>query len=503
MADYNWSGRGCNGSIGSLTPLRDTLMSKMRGRFALLIILCAGVSSCSRPGKSPGTQKEPSFSAGVPMTDSIHFTYSVYLLPGHSNGKQSITFFNQLLRTHYKGLSLVNEIPEQAAHLERSFISVHLEDKVQENYAPPTLESLRYRAEGLSPQQEGQLQKSREAIILQFAHPKEHVWNSLFAATHLAEDLARKTGGLILDEETRQVFTPEAWHKRRVKSWTGNTPELANQFTIDIYPTNEYMRAITLGMTKFGLPDLVIQEVPHSSTKHVEKLIDVFAQTLAEGAIVPSSGKFKLDLHSIRNDHLRNAELKSLQEHASGTACLLLKAGKREEGDPENRLMELSAQLYSGPDPQARQDNMLSSLFGWEDLAHNVEHTPELLAESNRERAKLPELHKAFDAGLQPDEYIQVKAPFTIPNKGHEWMWVEITRWRGKIIMGTLQNEPVDVRDLHAGQVVQVNEDDVFDYIRSYPDKRTEGNTTGKILERMESLPRSAPGHAEMPDCDR
>lgn len=476
-------------------------MSKMRGHFSLLIILCASVSSCSRPGKSAATPKDPPFPAGAPMTDSIHFTYSVYLLPGHSNGKQLIAFSNQLLRTQHKDLNLVKEIPEQADHLERSFISVHLEDKVQENYAPPTLESLRYRGEGLSARQEGQLQKSREAIILQFAYPKEHVWDSLLSATHLAEDLARKTGGLILDEETRQVFTPEAWHTRRLASWTGNIPELANQFTIDIYPTDEYMRAITLGMTKFGLPDLVIQEIPHSSTKQAEDLIDIFAQTMAEGAIVPSSGKFKLDIHRIRNDRLRNSELKSLQEHASGTACLLLKPGKREEGDPENRLMELSAVLYSGPDPQARQEHMLSSLFGWEDVAHNVEHTPEVLAERDRERAKLPRLHKAFDAGLQPGEYIQVKAPFTIPGRGHEWMWVEITRWNGKTILGTLQNEPVDIRDLHAGQVVQVQEDDVFDYIRSYPDKHTEGNTTGKILERLESMPRSAPGHAEMPDC--
>jgi uncharacterized protein YegJ (DUF2314 family) len=474
----------------------------MRCRFVLLIILCAIVSSCSRPGKSAATPEKPSFPAGEPMADSIHFTYSVYLLPGHSNGKQSITFSNQLLRTQYKALSLVKEIPEQAAHLEKSFISVHLEDNVQENYAPPTLESLRYRGEGLSPQQEGQLQKSHEAIILQFAYPKENVWDSLFAATHLAEDLARKTNGLILDEETRQVFTPEAWHTRRLASWIEKTPELANQFTIDIYPTNEYMRAITLGMAKFGLPDLVVQEIPHSSTKQAEDLIDIFAQALVEGGgIVPNSGKFKLDIHRIRNDHLRNSKLKSLKKHASGTACLLLKPGKREEGDPENRLMELSAEVYSGPDPQARQDNILSSLLGWEDIAHNVEHTPEVLAERDRERAKLPALHKAFNAGLQPGEYIQVKAPFTIPGRGHEWMWVEITRWRGKIIMGTLQNEPVDIRDLHAGQVVQVNEDDVFDYIRSYPDKHTEGNTTGKILERLESVPRSAPGHAEMPDC--
>jgi hypothetical protein len=39
---------------------------------------------------------------------------------------------------------------------------------------------------------------------------------------------------------------------------------------------------------------------------------------------------------------------------------------------------------------------------------------------------------------------------------------------------GTLQNDPVEAHDLHAGQIVQVQEDDVFDYIRYYPDKHTD-----------------------------
>ncbi|HEY2232808.1 MAG TPA: DUF2314 domain-containing protein [Candidatus Angelobacter sp.] len=433
------------------------------------------------------------------MADFIRFDYSVYLLPGHSTGKQSLEVCNQLLRTQYNALKLVEQIPEHPAHLQEPIINAHLETDVQKNYAPS--ESLKYRGVGLSSEQENQLQKSREAIMLQFGHSKEHVWSSLLLATRLAEDLARKTGGFIFDEETRQVFTPDAWHQKRLGSWTGNVPELRTQFTIDLYPTDEYVRAITPGMAKFGLPDVVVQRLPQSSSNQVGNLINIFAQSMGEGASFPSSGKFRTNIHSIGDEHLRNSQLKALKPHALGTACLFLKPGKPEEGDPHNRLVELSAELYSGPDPLSRQDNMLSALFGWEDVAHNVEHTEELLAESRRERAKLPALHKDFDAGLKPAEYIDVKAPFLTPGGGREWMWVEITHWKGKIITGMLQNEPVDVRNLRAGQIVEVREDDVFDYIRYYPDKHTEGNTTGKILERLESQPRSAPDHSEMPEC--
>lgn len=65
-------------------------------------------------------------------------------------------------------------------------------------------------------------------------------------------------------------------------------------------------------------------------------------------------------------------------------------------------------------------------------------------------------------------------------------MWVEVTGWKDQKITGLLENEPADVADLHAGQVVEVKEEDVFDYIRYYADGREQGNTTGEIIKHME-----------------
>jgi len=59
-----------------------------------------------------------------------------------------------------------------------------------------------------------------------------------------------------------------------------------------------------------------------------------------------------------------------------------------------------------------------------------VRHNEELLAASARAKAKLPELQKAFTAGLQPGEFIDLKAPFPTPDGGTEWMWVEVTSWK-------------------------------------------------------------------------
>jgi uncharacterized protein YegJ (DUF2314 family) len=58
--------------------------------------------------------------------------------------------------------------------------------------------------------------------------------------------------------------------------------------------------------------------------------------------------------------------------------------------------------------------------------------------------------------------------------------------WKGQKVIGLLENDPAEVVNLQAGQLVDVKEEDVFDYSRYYPDGHHEGNTTGEIIKRME-----------------
>jgi uncharacterized protein YegJ (DUF2314 family) len=348
------------------------------------------------------------------------------------------------------------------------------------------MESLQRFGYGLGQEQARALQKSEEALVLQFSHPSENVWTGLRNANALVEEIARKANGLVWDEETREVFTPDAWHEKRLKSWSGSVPDISSQTVIHVYKKDELERAITLGMTKMGLLDVVVDGVSWSSNGQVGHLINLFCQAMAEGAVFEKSGRFSLELQAIKNSEIRDAQLKSLKGNSVGVAYLSLKPGVWEEGDPKNRLIQLTADRYVGNDPPAKQDRMLSCFLGWEDKVTGVEHNEELLEESRREREKLPGLQKDFNTGLQPGEFILVKAPFKTPDGGNEWMWVEITNWKGNLIRGTLENQPFNVPDLHAGQVVEVWQGDVFDYIRQYPDKRREGNTTGEIIRKMD-----------------
>ena len=181
-------------------------------------------------------------------------------------------------------------------------------------------------------------------------------------------------------------------------------------------------------------------------------------------------------------------------------ACLNLKEAHLEEGDPRNRIIDLAFDRYEGNDKHAQQDAAFGWLFGWEDaVRNNVEHTDELLEESRKEKSKLPQLRKDFDAGLLPGEYILVKAPFDAPDGGREWMWVEIRKWKRHAITGVLQNQPERIPKLHDGQVVQVQEEDVFDYVRHYPDGRKDGNTTGAMIQKVGQKENESKTRARLP----
>ena len=324
-------------------------------------------------------------------------------------------------------------------------------------------------------------------MIVNFAYPKKYIWSGLRAATVLMEDLARQSNGLLWDEMTREMFSVNAWHDRRIGNWASGVPDIAKHTTIHAYKSGEFIRAITLGMEKFALPDVVVDNFVWSSNSSVAGVINLFSQAMAEGAVFPKAGKFDLNIKSIKHPDVRETHLKSLMKNATAVAYLSLRKGIWEEGDPRNRLIQLKFDRYKGRDVHAKLDAMTSALYGSEDSIKYITHSDALKTESEKAKAKLPSLRKDFNAGLQPGELIQVKAPFPVPTGGSEWMWVEVTKWKDSKIKGLLKNEPFNIPTLHAGQIVKINQEDVFDYIRRYPGGREEGNKTGAIIEKMRS----------------
>jgi uncharacterized protein YegJ (DUF2314 family) len=411
-------------------------------------------------------------------SEGLAFEFGVYFLPTATSDPSAAVATAAL---EQPGFALAEGEPTADGGSLRVFVS--RVDDVAESYAPPDAGAIDHFGRGLSDAQREALGRSREALRLRFQVPRARALEGLRAACQLASEVARRTGGLVWDEETREVFAPAAWDAQRLEPWpAGTVPDLSRHITIHSYRDEAYLRAITLGMAKFGLPDLVVEDFALSNNLHVGHLINLTAQALAEGGAADANGELVLRIADIRHEAVRSAQQSSLKPNAEGVVTLRLRSAARDDGDPDNELVEIGFDRYPGPDLRARQDELLASLFGWEDSITNVEQDEELLAASRGAREKLPALKAIVDAGLQPGQLLMVKAPFAKPDGGNEWMWVEVVRWRSGRIHGVLANEPFEVPELRAGQEVVVAEDDVFDYLLRNPDGSEQGNETGRLI---------------------
>ena len=421
--------------------------------------------------------------AAITQTETA-FEFAIYFLP--KAPADALAAVDEAARA-FPEWAISDGQPGPAAGQVRVFRS--LVDDVAKSYAPPDGQSLRLFARGLTPAQQRALGLSRQALRLQFRVPPGRALDGLRGACQVTLAVARRTGGLLWDQETREVFTPKEWESRRVEDWPASTvPDVSRQVVIHSYRSGDYLRAITLGMAKLGLPDLVVESFASSNSRSMGNLLNLTAQALAEGAAV-RDGEFTLRIAALRHPRVRAEELASLKPHAKDEVVLRLREGRADEGDPANRLLEIGFDRYEGPDPRARQDRLLGDLFGWEDAVAEVRHDDVLLAASRKARERLPVMKTIMAGGLEPGQILMVKAPFAKPDGGAEWMWVEVVGWRGSRIRGVLTNEPFGVPGLRAGQEVVVAEADVFDYLLQNPDGTEEGNETSIIIEAQTKAP--------------
>lgn len=165
---------------------------------------------------------------------------------------------------------------------------------VSEDYAPPEEDLIELCGFGISAEQARAVQGCREALVLDFAYPREQVWTGLKRAYQVTETVARTTGGLVWDEETRQIFTPQAWREQRLDLWQDTVPDVSQHVTVHAYKRNVYVRAITLGMVKFGLPDMVVEDFSWSLQRPICDLMNLCCQAFAEGAELQHRGEFRL-----------------------------------------------------------------------------------------------------------------------------------------------------------------------------------------------------------------
>lgn len=91
-------------------------------------------------------------------------------------------------------------------------------------------------------------------------------------------------------------------------------------------------------------------------------------------------------------------------------------------------------------------------------------HDPAMEAAVAEARQRFPEFRRRV-AAAAPGEQFYVKLPFQTPDKKYtEFMWLRVTSLEGDTGTGVLENEPVEVKTIKAGESVQFPASEVEDW---------------------------------------
>jgi hypothetical protein len=460
---------------------------------AFVLLLLIGYKFYSRFENRFSPKQDPKIVRSTPKKNKLQLVPAGSLLDDHATYTFAVYHVSEPLKEPQK---LLKELI--AGQFNKFGVIEKPDEKVQQtaliffdtpdikDFAPPDLESLEYFGRGLNKDEQKKLQGSKSVSVLNFRSPMKENAQRLREAYELMEVFAKETGGYLWDETTRECFTLDEWRIRREKGWQDNIPDIPRHVIIHFYYTDEYYRQITLGMEKFGLPDVVVNDIPKYFSNSIKDLINLTCQTIIERPKIEKSGLLKVSIADLQNQRMRKSMQESLEKDAKGFADLAIRIGEPEEGDPDNRLLEIYFPAETKLSTQAQQAFLISTVFGGEDNVSDVEHDQEILVASQKAKAKLPELQKLFNAGLPPGEHILLKAPFRRSDEGNEWMWVEVVSWKIDKVEGILVNKPVYVPSLNEGDRVSFHQEVVFDYIHEFADGSSEGNETGKIFEARE-----------------
>jgi uncharacterized protein YegJ (DUF2314 family) len=337
---------------------------------------------------------------------------------------------------------------------------------------------------GLTAEQQEALAHAVAVTAIAFVAPPNLAESAYRDALGALAEEAKTTGGILWDESTRQAFSNEAWAER-LNGWdSAAPPHVDKHITIHMYRNGSLLRLVTLGMAKFGLPDVEVNEVSAHEAPAMGTLVSLLCQTIAEKKKLEVAGTIEVSIDQLASAPARATIEESVVSGAARKATLSLSMGHVQAGDADNRLIEI---VFPGPKVglQERQASLLTKLFGaHEELVRVDDRDPELAAASARAKVALAKLQTRWAKGRPELETLMVKAPFATPAGSKEWMWVEVLDWKGSKMTGILQNDAFEIPSLKIGARVDVEQSSVFDYFVRKGDQTIEGGETIDLMTK-------------------
>lgn len=317
------------------------------------------------------------------------------------------------------------------------------------------------------------LAQSQMVLLAWFASPRERSVETFALAHQAFSRAAQASGGWVEDLDTQMLFGAAAFAERDPR---GDT---SAWFVIDDEPmsgeagsegASAELRLFTRGLRRYGDFELVAESVSPEAASDVSWVLSAVATTLHPLPDISPTVKVSTD------SAVGTANLTPLPATEADPTTLALKVSFQGDLTVPVDVDEAAAELEQNVERAAIAP--ITPNDPPPPVPSNA--PPQSLAEAQARvvEALANAVYPAFVSGLAPGEVLAVNVPFRDQFSGSEYLWIEVTSWSGATLTGRLATQPANVLGLTAGQVVSVQQSDVFDYVWKRADGTKSGNWT-------------------------
>jgi hypothetical protein len=371
---------------------------------------------------------------------------------------------------------------------------MHDEDRVEidvrtsDDYILPPKDTIDTLAPGLTPEERSKVHSRATAVVVRVSGPVNvnHVpARTLFA---IAAYLAEKLDGFVYDEAVRRVETSSQALEHAIKVPLGQPVFQPGHIRIMFFREEEgTARLVTLGMIRFGLPDLVMRGASMATGSRLHYVINAVAhQLVAEKLGLPIT----VTLDDVARALGKKREELATKPDASKSLRLDAVDAQRVEGDPENQeiseLVPASSSREEARVTREAWDEAVIGLFGTAPEYVEANFGSKLEELATRTRRDLPGVIKKFEGGQGE---LLLWSRFPVPPESRsdggpatESLWIQVASCDTKACSGTPTGSPVLAANVAMGKTTSVPRDKVDDWLMRLPDGGTAGGESIKIL---------------------
>ncbi len=287
--------------------------------------------------------------------------------------------------------------------------------------------------------------------------------------------------GYIYDVNAKMVFTADAYAGTL---YAPSTFDIRQHVLVQKYAYEPgRFRVVSLGMAKFGCPEVEVRDFAADSSLVIERLAYAVAARLAAARLgqaspPPFPKELVLEPSYIQGGFARPAAA-AVTPAGPKAIRVGLERGKQDQGDPQENVVRLVPPGDFHGNMEQWSTELAGRLMGF---AEKVDYLPTEAAPPavvRKVQESLPAALEKFQAARGGGAVLFVKFACRLEGKGVEYLWMQVDNWIQPAIEGTLISEPYLAKNLSAGSRLKIRREDVVDWFTRDAAGKTEGNFTG------------------------